>query len=77
MGITIPRGTPEQVELSEAAKIMDMIEYLKALREADQEWVIDFRARYNIPAQRVSEDVAPSDWYEVHSHHAEFGSSAH
>lgn len=65
------------MELPEAAKLMDNIEYLKAAREADREWTEDFRARYGIPSQRVRDDVTATEWYEVHSHHAEYGAGAH
>ena len=60
------------------AKTMTDLEHMKAIREADREWVADFRARYNIPAQRTnSEAPAPLDVYEAHSHHAEYAAARH
>lgn len=54
------------------------LEYLKAVREENKAWTADFRKRYGIvPQQRTCDTVQPDDWYEVHSHHAEYGSAAH
>lgn len=65
------------MHLSEAARIMDDIEYLKALREADREWVIDFRTRYGLDSIRPEPEFAASDLYEAHSHHAEYAPASH
>lgn len=66
------------MDLSEAAKLMDNIDYLKERRKANQEWLSDFRKRYGIiPEQRRCEHLTPTEWLESHAHHASYGECAH
>lgn len=65
------------MELSEAASLMDDIEYLKRKREENKEWAKDFRKRYGIPEQRTDDHFPPAELYAAHAGHAEYGSGAH
>lgn len=68
------------MHLSEVATIMTEVEYLQARRETDKEWVAEFKAKYDIPSQRVHEAEEhgnPRDWYEAHAHHAEYAPASH
>lgn len=56
---------------------MNDVEYLKAVREADKEWVADFHSRYEFPTHKFTEDVSAEDHYEAASHHIEYAPSSH
>ena len=55
---------------------MDNIEYLQAAREANREWVLEFRTRFGITEAHDDYPKA-TDLYEAHQHHSEYGGASH
>lgn len=64
------------MDLPEAVRVMNDIEYLKSQRMTEQEMLM-FRQQFGLDDVVQSPVLTPAEWLEIHAHHAEFEVARH